>query len=127
MTNHQKESLSKDRLKRWIFSFAPAQKECQQAQVPAKEPEFSDPDGDVEDVTDWPLPEDPYGIDTTASLFIAVFFHIASNFTKGLEQAMVWFPTFFVMITHLCRMLSKEDLRRRLVKTCYAAGRLDLH
>ena len=112
------------------FSFALAQRECQQAEpaeAPAQEPEFSDPDGDVEDVSDYPLPEDPYGIDTTASLFIAGFLHIASNVTKGLEQAMVWFPTFFVMITHLCRMLSKKDLRRRLVKTCYAAGKLDLH
>ena len=67
---------------------------------------------------DFPMPEDPYEINCSYSLYILGMLHIVSNITKDMELALAWFHIFLKYLTNICRLLSRKWTRQRFRATC---------
>lgn len=83
--------------------------------VPAPAPE-------MQPRSDYPMLDDPYDLDFTRSVFIAGPHHVVHNLTEGFEVVLVHWVWYIMRLKHVCRLLSNQWSKRRLLQTCFSNG-----
>ena len=66
--------------------------------------------------------DDPYTVNFRRAIFIGGPHHVLHNFTEGLDKVLVWWPTFILLLKHVCRLLSNKWSCDRLVRSCFLQG-----
>jgi hypothetical protein len=68
------------------------------------------------------LPDDPFALDWTPSIFVPGALHVLHNCTKDLKDSLVHWPNFIVSLRHLSKFLARPWSRARLVTTCFSSA-----
>jgi hypothetical protein len=69
-------------------------------------------------------PDNPYMIDSRASIFVAGVLHIIHRITQGLMATLAFTPKFLDWLKNICRLLSHPWSRARFLESCVSHARL---
>ena len=75
----------------------------------------------AEDTSDYPPLED-YEVDMNRACYLVGPHHVFHNLTESLPRTLTYWRDFIDLLKHVCRLLSRKFMKRRLLESCFSHG-----